>query len=316
LFPSHSASDALTRYPCVIKYLLPSPNDKRKVPATLHPMLIVRPENGSVVVGHDEGTLPTSDKKGQKVDYDAFSKSLIPDTVGQEDYILYSAVFGDYVFPKDDDVLRRRSQGLKQDLEIPYKHPFVYRFGITSGFRGILTSLKTFVLVGFGHPPNGKGFDRTKLILHPIHCPLVKVMSDWYRFVGDDCAIQAMIFFCPVVRYSGISNLLTQSKEAAVMQLRVVPMEDGISIPNAINRTETVQKHKVDFSVFGQTAEGPAPVAHTTAGSYTADTGAGPEAQYPSSAAPVLPPVPVRAPVFFFVIGPVICEQEADDISL
>jgi len=210
----------------------------------------------SVVVGFDEGNLPTSDKKGFKVDYDAFSSTLVSDTIGTEDYILYSVVFGDYAFPDDPEVIKHRDSSLRKEMKIPNKHPCVYRIGIASGFRGLLTSLKNFVLIGFGNPPVPPsttlpkgGFDTTRKVLHPIMVPYVATMKEWYKFVGTDCSTQAMMFFCPVGRYSGISNLLRQSKDAAVMQLRIVPMEDGLSIPSGISRVETVKKQPVvDFS--------------------------------------------------------------------
>jgi len=249
LFPSSSVDDA-KKYGCEVRYLLPSASSKKNIPSVMYPQIVNRVEPGWVFVGFDEGTLPTSSKKGVKPDYDAYSQTLVPDTVGSEDYVLYSMVFGDYVFLNDQDVRRRRDNSLLCKIEVKYKSPFVYRFGVSSGFRGILSSLPNFMLTGYGHILNSHGqFDKTKEELHVIKVPLVKTMVEWYKFVSDDCALQSFMFFCPVVRYSGISNLIAQSKEAAVMQLRIVPMEEGLSIPNSIVREESAVRMKVNFSV-------------------------------------------------------------------
>jgi len=259
LFPSTSQMAAEQDWKCSVSYLLPSANDKRKVPSTLHGVLVHKIDSGVVVVGYDEGNLPTSDKKDTKVDYDAFSSTLVPDFVGQQDYVLYSAIFGDYVFPADPEVARHRDNSLKKPLQINYKEPRVHRFGIAAGFRGILTSLPNFSLIGFGNPPSGSGFDRTRKVLHSLSCPLVPTMKAWYSVVCDDCSSQVMMFLCPVVRYSGISNLLRQSKEAAVMQLRIVPMEEGLSLPSSVGRIEKVAQPVVDFSVQVEPQVSPTP---------------------------------------------------------
>jgi len=263
LFPSSSVDDA-KKYGCEVRYLLPSASSKKNIPSVMYPQIVNRVDPGWVFVGFDEGTLPTSSKKGVKPDYDAYSQTLVPDTVGSEDYVMYSMVFGDYVFLNDPDVRRRRDNSLLRKIvdvnekgkvddlafQVKYKPPFVYRFGVSSGFRGILSSLPNFMLTGYGHILTSHGqFDKTKEELHVIKVPLVKSMVEWYKFVCDDCALQSFMFFCPVVRYSGISNLIAQSKEAAVMQLRIVPMEEGLSIPNSIVREESTVRMKVNFNV-------------------------------------------------------------------
>jgi hypothetical protein len=241
-------------YECDVRFIVPKASDFRSVPATLHNKLNYYVRADSVYVGFHDVTLPTSDKKGQKVDYDAFSKTLVPGNVGSSDYLIYSAIFGDFPFLSDQEVIRTRNSTLKAVMDVKYKMPYVFRFGIASGFGGVLSSFADCHLLGFGWEPKERAkdgsqlFDATSKVLHVIRLPLVSSQRRWHEIIVEDCAIQVTIFFNPVIRYSGISNLVRQSKEAAVMQLRIVPMESGISLPLEVSRTEIVKREVVDFS--------------------------------------------------------------------
>jgi len=279
---------------CVVKFMLPGVSDTKKVVGSLQTAIVGKPVQGSVVVMYDPGTMPTSESKGKPVDFDYYSRRLFPSFCEKNDFLFYSIVFGDYPFPMDKEVLRDRHamtssfnplkvtrlvDGHEQTVT---RNVFVYRHGTASGFRGILSSLEVS-LVGYGHTPiyGAKsettasvkavtssqvavekvitvptGYDMTRRTLHRIPLELVKTRSVWYDRVILDCKAQSVIFGNPVIRYSGISNLVYQSKAAAVLNLSLVPLEDGVSSGLiAIRKAGVVVDEEVDFTPRETTAQ-------------------------------------------------------------
>jgi len=134
------------------------------------------------------------------------------------------------------------------------KHPYVYRFGTGSGFRGVLSSIPQLNLVGFGFRPTSTGWDLSRLVLHDIALPLVKTQKEWMKQVCKDCKMQAITFLTPVTRYSGISNLIVQSKVAAVLKLTMIEGEAGALYGNSVVRTvgKSIKDQVVSFEDEGE----------------------------------------------------------------
>lgn len=236
-----------------VKYLLPQISDKLKVPGTLHPEVISFKREGTCYVTYVDGTLPSAVERGKPVDYESNSKILVPEFVTASSYIIYNAIYGDYPFCYDDQVvMMRRSSTVS--FPVWEKRPYVYRFGTGSGFRGILSSIPQLNLVGFGVRPTSTGWDQSKLVLHDIELPLVKTQREWMKQVCKDCKMQAITFLTPVTRYSGISNLIVQSKVAAVLKLTMMEGEKGALYGNSVVRTvgKSVKDQVVCFEDEGE----------------------------------------------------------------
>jgi len=255
---------------CEVKFLLPGISDKKKVVGSFQVAIVNKPVPGSVVVMYDPGTMPTAESKGKVVDYDAYSRALFPSFCDKHDFIFYSIIFGDYPFSMDKDVVRERHSmtvSFRPLLRIDTKEEekkirdlFVYRHGTASGFRGVVSSFE-ISLIGYGVTPlyssttsqkrmyAPSGHDMIRKTLHRIPLERVCTRAEWYDRIILDCEGQSVIFGCPVMRYSGISNLVYQSKIAAALNLSLVPLEDGVSSGLlAIRRGAMVVEEVVDFT--------------------------------------------------------------------
>jgi len=233
---------------CDVKYILSSPGDVQKIPGVFHSELVMIPRDKSVIVYFGPGSLPTSPEKGVKVDYDPHSKALLPKSFGSNDYVLYGPVYGDWPFQSDPEVHQARRSSTNILGEWPTK-PFVYRWSTSSGFHGVMSSFRDFSLIGLGpHPLSGGKWDMTKNSFYGISLELVRTQKAWYAGVVEDCRTQCMIFVHPVNRYSGISNLIYQTKSAAVHQLGSAIVDGPAMGQQIIRKVKASSSTAIDFA--------------------------------------------------------------------
>jgi len=272
LSPSSSGSEKLIGYKfseetMVVKYIVPGFADKQKLNHKFMDDVVLQPFPESVFIMYNPGNLPTASEKGAAVDYESGSRGLIPEMTYGNDFIIYTVIYGDYPFPKDSQVLRARSSMTARFYPIQRKDAngkidslplYVYRHGTASGFRGIISTFGDLWLMGYGPKPvvgsveDGypvTGHDFTDKGLHRIFLPKVILQAQWYDRVVLDCEAQSVIFGNPVIRYSGISNLVYQSKVAAMMNVTLVQLEHGVSAGMLTLRKRHVQEdEEVDFT--------------------------------------------------------------------
>jgi hypothetical protein len=301
------------------KFLLPGIAHYNNVPKSLQTFVVHTPIPGSIVIMFHPSNLPTSDLKGVPVDYDGKSEMIMPVVYPENDVILYTIIFGDSPFAHDKEVIKRRSRSTnaikpwqwypptkgepKKEKTAKDRPIYIYQFGTSSGFRGILSTVE-LSLIGFGHPPihqDGKlmGHDFTSQTIHTIDLVEVPSQEKWYNMVSMDCRRQAVSWITPLVRYSGISNLLTQSKNAAALNSSMVESEDGF-IPTLTTRRGNYQaEEEVDFSVptpqsiLGVHSSGYVP-SNTSSSSSTSSTTSSILAKL--SVQPIAPSVPATVP--------------------
>jgi len=284
------------------KFLLPGVADRKNVPRLLHTHITNFPEEDCVVVMFDPGNLPTSEQKGTSVDYESASQKILPDLYQKNDVIMYTIIFGDYPFPRDKEMLRNRSRstnllkpwtilkhGKNEEREI-----FVYAHSTASGFRGVLSTLPDLKLVGYGPKPiYNKIDDVEKLVgydytvskaMHPLPLRHIKTQEKWYNEVIADCQTQAISWLNPVARYSGISNLMTQSKTATMMATSMVHSEDGLIPVLTTRRAVKVEEEVVNFHFKPQSSSSSSfTSSSTTAGKTSVTT------DFPASSRPFIP---------------------------
>lgn len=235
--------DKKKTYECDTRFKLSDSSDKRNVPSTLHHLLVSDLADGDLVINYDPGQLPTSYKKKEKPDYEAYSRTLIPEYIRQtHDYIVYSTIFGDNPFQIDP-----RTTRIRDDQKPVHKDIYVYKFGVSSAFRGVMSSLSTLSLTGYGPKPLEKGYARDEVVLHALPLKQYLSQAEWYDLVMTSCEAQSVVPFGIVSRYSGISNLISQSKTAAALQLRSVALDGKLSAPVEVARA-TAGKQVINFS--------------------------------------------------------------------
>jgi hypothetical protein len=218
-----------------VKFILPSALDSSKVPQIMRDDCIVGPRHGTVLIIYNLATLPTSTEKGQVPDYFECAKSLIPEVWKGNKIVAYVPIYDDYFFPaKEGEDVQLTSARLKER----FKGAYVYEFGTSSSFRGLVSTFPDLSLIGYGYRKvSGK-----YLMTEPeslFDQPLVKVpdFGAWLKKVSTDCSIQMVAWLRPVSRYSPISNLPFMSRKGVTLTLSAIETEEGILLGN-VERVE------------------------------------------------------------------------------
>jgi len=221
---------------CNVRFLLPRHLDMPNVHSSLVSTVIDTPREGSVIVFYNDQSLPTSGIKGTQVDFDSASLKLVPAIFLSHDFICYSPIYGAAPWMnKDQNVARSRSQSTAELKPWP-KDPFVYQFGNSTQFRGIMTTLKNFALIGWGYSLVAENkWDMSKpeaLVRVPLK--IFETQESWYRAVYKDITIQMIGWLRPRSRYSPISNLPCMSKAGVVAMLSKVEGDEGQLLGNVV----------------------------------------------------------------------------------
>lgn len=256
---------------CNVQFLLPRQLDLPNVHSSLLSTVTDSPRSGSVVIFYNNATLPTSGTQGTAVDYDASSVKLVPSIFLGNDYICYSPIYGCAPWMHNDaKVARARAHSTVTLASWPID-PFVYQFGNSSQFRGIMTTLKDFYLMGWGFRSLGGG--KWDMIgdptLVPVYLTLIPTQEKWYHQVYRDVVLQVVGWLRPVSRYSPISNLPYMSKVGVVLMLSKVEGDDGVLIGN-VTRVESREATGVRIRVWDDeenipdNSAGVAPLINTT----------------------------------------------------
>jgi len=225
-------------------------------------------------------TLPTSQTKGQVVDYDYLSKNLIPPQV-QGEFIAYTPIYGIQMFGSDDQALRLRSNKTESKKETIRKDVLVYEFSNACGFCGVISNIKDLCLGGIGYPIQTTTATTTLNVVESVSTtnssatlshtsiPAKKVVTNRYDFTGDeglvrvplkrintekewyskvamDCRYVILGLFRPTVRYSPISNLVSLSKKGLELQRTVLDDDELMYVPQAISRARLVRGERID----------------------------------------------------------------------
>jgi len=211
---------------------MPGVGDLANVPSGLRTMALDTCRDDAVSVHFTSNNLPTSEEAGKMVDYDKKSEMIVPRYAHTRDFVAYTAVYGGIPFPHDPAVKRRNETSVAK-MDFYTKPVHVYRFSNTAGFRGILSTVPDFHLVGFGYPLVAPGKrDLSKESLHYITLEKIGTEKDWYKLVAGDCGRQAVAWMAPITRYSPISNLPKMSKNAVMVMRAMVDLEEGVLIGN------------------------------------------------------------------------------------
>jgi len=217
---------------CDFSLILPRASDMAKVHVKLQDHVVPMPREGTVVVAFTEGSLPTASSKSTPVDYDASSYSLLPRMYHANDYIIYTTVFGCCPFGFDKKVQSRLTAQLAK-IGKWSKDNYVYRFGTSAAWQGVISSLQNVHLAGFGFPVGASGHRvMTEETLHLIKLECVHTQEEWYHGVARDARVQAFAWLYPISRYSPISNLPFLSKAGVTLSLMAVVKEDGELLGN------------------------------------------------------------------------------------
>jgi len=222
-------------------FRLLSPAVNTVIPQKIRSLFEENPRPTAVFIMWNAKVLPGVDEKGSKVDYDSESYDLLPIKAQNNDYIMSTAIFGAAPFPRDVQVEKKVDRSMVEAR--PWKHgPYVYKFSSAAHFRGVLSSFSDFHLVGegFDKNPATQTFDvRGGMRLVDVPLLQIKTQKEWFIQVSGDCNKQIVAFFCPVVRYSPISNLARMSKNALILTATTVEKEDGsqyVGTPQAPKR--------------------------------------------------------------------------------
>jgi len=241
---------------CDLVYLLPGVEDLQKIPQSYRVYVRDNPRDDAVSVHWTKTQIPTGEEKKKVVDYDKSSELVVPRYAHTRDFVAFTTIFGAIPFPQDKHVIRRTQQSVskvdffrKPSVDLaegkirPPTELFVYRFSNASAFRGILSTIKDFQLVGHGYPlihdKEGRPSptqqrDKTRETLHFIELERVEAERNWYDRVNEDCSLQVSTFMAPKTRYSPISNLPRMSKNALIVSRATMDSEAGGLIGNFV----------------------------------------------------------------------------------
>lgn len=194
---------------------------------TLRTYFITTHRKDAVAIWHSTASLPTTEKKGVIVNYDVLSEDLIPP--GVDEFIAYSPIFGICMFPNDEKAIsERKTHSVSFEKK---KDVYVYAFGNTAKFTGIISSMTDLQLTGWGFPQSvtaGKVMEdrRTAMTLVPVELKRVMSEKEWYEQVALDATAVLVSVFKTVGRYSPISNWFTVSKEAVLYKKVLLSDQD------------------------------------------------------------------------------------------
>lgn len=201
--------------------------DKRKpaaFPESLSSYIIHSHTKGAVALWYNDASLPTSDEKGEKVDFDMQSQKLLPPDV--HEFVAYSTLFGAQCFPLDNAVLDANKNRTKQ---LDLRRLFAYEYGTASRFCGVLSTLDGVSLMGYG-VPSSNVVKTMNLSLAPSYqeFPLkyYGYAGAWYDKVVADIRSAYTNMFGVKMRYSPHTNLMYVSKKS-VQMLMDAPSQEG-----------------------------------------------------------------------------------------
>jgi len=217
-----------------------------------------------VIVYYNEASLPSSRTKGEKPDYDKLSELIVGEDVrglpdygpdasssggkvnnGENyDYIVYTIIYGAVPFALDTAVLRQISSRTSE-ITVWKKPVRVFPWGNAAKFHGVLTTLPTYQLIGWGLEKLGDSYPLPEressnrfVSIRPVQ---VMTQVEWYKKVVIDARAQPFAFLNPISRYSPISNLPFLSKTGLTFSQQRVENEEGILVGNMVrvNREES-----------------------------------------------------------------------------
>jgi hypothetical protein len=227
------------------KFVLKTAQDLRKIRVELHDYCIHFPRERSTLIVYDDTALPNSSEKGVTVDYQASAKLLIPEIWRKNDLIAYMPVFHELFWETVEYADAKLSSSNSSELERSQVKYVVYQWGVSSSFRGIVSTFENLSLVGYGRQQVGKPpkWDMTvENCLVPVSLLPVRSFDDWMKIVGIDCQVQIVAWLRPISRYSPISNLPYLSKKGVVISLSMIEGEDGYLIGNTTRQEAPQQK--------------------------------------------------------------------------
>jgi len=219
---------------CHFKIMLSRDVDKQNLNVRYHEYVVSAVEPDAVIVYHHVGSLPTAASKGQIVDFDLHSQSLIPPHFDGQEYVMYGPIYGFCPFANDFVVKRAAANAMTRLT--PWKRtPTVYAFGTASNFHGILTTMKNFSLIGWGLESTGPNkWDERETKFVEIGLFSYGSQKDWYNKVAVDVKAVTVAWLNPISRYSPISNLPYVSKAGVTFALERVQSEEGVLIGNIL----------------------------------------------------------------------------------
>jgi len=208
-------------------FLLKSRTEWNYVPAGLKSRIVEVKHEKSVLICWTEKAQPKDDGMEDKVerqkDVQDGSLVLLPE-YRRGDYIVCAPIWGYQCFPRDLAVQTANKSRLNAlNLEM-FGDPYVFKFGSAYNYRGVITSLSNFYLVGFGEPLVKEEKYGPQVVIYPK----VTSLASWYKRVHADYVIVALSWLNPVQRYSPISNVVRQSSRAITMVQALNVAEDGI----------------------------------------------------------------------------------------
>jgi len=114
----------------------------------------------------------------------------------------------------------------------------VYQFGNCNEWRGILSTIPEFRMVGYGARNVGgldkEEWDEKERVLAPFELREFTSPDAWYKAVGNACLTATFTFMSPISRFSPISNLPYISKAGVQILLSIVASENGEIIGNVV----------------------------------------------------------------------------------
>lgn len=220
------------------KILLPLVGDLPKVHSVFHSTIIWTPRHGSTIVSYAGGHLPTSGKKGTVMDYEYAARNLYHEPWQRNDIVVYTVIYGQACFNGNAGGAFSTTHVNTKDYAGWQPKTFVFEFGNSCHWRGILTTHKNFRMVGFGASNVGTVsapvWDESTKSVVLLELNEAKTPSEWYKMVGDACVRAAFAFMAPVSRYSPISNLPFISKQGVTILAIQVAGENGDLIANSV----------------------------------------------------------------------------------
>jgi len=239
-----------------LDYRFIAPGAQSSIPKSYRDFIIEIPRPDSVVVYWSEKSLPTSEKRGERVKYDDESVDLLPVRCRKNKYIISTVIFGGAPFFQQNDVKRYLA---KEKIVVDWSHDcHVYKFSTASCFRGIISSIANLFLVGYGYRKlDGLKYDlRPGVRLVKVELQPVVSQSAWYDEVAKDSARAIVSFMAPISRYSPISNLCRMSKAAIVTSRMRVEKEDGeLFTMNPVMQKRNLRVEEVAPWVAGKEGE-------------------------------------------------------------
>jgi len=159
---------------------------------------------------------------------------LIPPHFDERDYVIYGPVYG--FCPFADDVPVKRAIGNNLSKLGRWKvAPAVYSFGTASNYHGVMSTLPTLSLIGWGFQSTGQGkWDERTMDFVAVQLTRFSTQKDWYAKVVRDVKAVTVSWLNPVSRYSPISNLPFVSKAGVTFALERVESEEGTLIGNIL----------------------------------------------------------------------------------